>query len=88
MVKKNIENEVEFDFVGARILSKEDSSKNSDNSDGRISAFSEVQTGHCKPATGHLQKEIGPGERFRVGFRVFLVSKHDSFELATYSCLG
>jgi len=63
MVKKNMEKEVEFDFIRARTLSKEDSTKNSDKSDGGSSAFSDVQTEHCTPETGHLQKEIGPDEQ-------------------------
>ena len=70
MVKKNMEKEVEFDFIRARTLSKEDSTKNSDKSDDRNSEFSDVNTGHCKPDTGHKEKEIGPGEQARECFRL------------------
>ena len=70
MVKKNMEKEVEFDFIRARTLSKEDSPKNSDKSDGGSSAFSDVKPGHCKPDTVHKVKEIGPGEQGRDCFRL------------------
>ena len=72
MVTKNSKKDIEFDFVGARTLSKEDSTKNSDKSDDRNSEFSDVRTGHCTPETGHLQKEIGPDEQGRTVFGVEL----------------
>ena len=83
MVTKKSINVVESSFVGARTLSKEDSTKNSDKSDDRNSEFSDVNTGHCKPDTGHKEKEIGPGEKFRFGFSVYQFP--ETFELAAYS---
>ena len=70
MVMKNSKNDVEFESIRARTLSKEDSTKKSDKSDGENSGFSDVKTGHCTHETGNLQKEIGPGETFRFGFSV------------------